>query len=108
MPRYLPQLEHWLELYGKWTLFFENFLAGIRHFTALAAGMSNVRVGTFARYAFPGGFVWVASFISIGYFLGAEWEQLRQRFDRGGLIVLGVIAAAALLGWRLRARNIRN
>jgi LPXTG-motif cell wall-anchored protein len=49
--------------------------------------------------------VWVVSFISIGYFLGAEWEQMRHRFDRGALIAAGVIASIGLIGWWLRRRR---
>jgi membrane protein DedA with SNARE-associated domain len=102
---HLPQVEKWFERYGKWTLFFGYFIAGVRHFTALAAGMSKVRVKTFALYAYPGGLAWVVSFVSIGYFLGAEWEQIRHRFDRGALVAVGVAAAIGLVTWWLRRRN---
>jgi membrane protein DedA with SNARE-associated domain len=102
---HLPQVEKWFERYGKWTLFFGYFIAGVRHFTALAAGMSKVRVKTFALYAYPGGLAWVVSFVSIGYFLGAEWEQIRHRFNRGALVAVGVVAAIGLVTWWLRRRN---
>ena len=84
-------------------MFFGYFIAGVRHFTALAAGMSSVRLKTFALYAYPGGLAWVASFVSIGYFLGAEWEQLRHRFNRGALVALGVAIAVGAVTWWLRA-----
>ena len=103
--KHLPQVEKWFERYGKWTLFFGYFIAGVRHFTALAAGMSKVRLRTFALYAYPGGLVWVISFISIGYFLGAEWEQIRHRFDRGAIVVAAVLALVGLAGWYLRRRK---
>ena len=103
--RHLPQVQKWFERYGKWTLFFGYFIAGVRHFTALAAGMSNVRLKTFAAYAWPGGFAWVVSFISIGYFLGAEWEQIHRRFNRGALIGAALLAAIALIAWWMKRRN---
>ncbi|MDP9169161.1 MAG: DedA family protein [Acidobacteriota bacterium] len=99
--RHLPQVQRWFERYGKWTLFFGYFIAGVRHFTALAAGMSKIRVRTFVLYAWPGGLVWVASFISIGYFLGQEWERIRARFNRGALIGAAVVALAAGVSWWL-------
>jgi len=102
---HLPQVRKWFDRYGKWTLFFGYFIAGVRHFTALAAGMSKVRVRTFVCYAYPGGLVWVVSFVSIGYFLGAEWQQLQHRFDRGALIAAGLLVAIGLAGWWLRRRK---
>ena len=103
--RHLPQVQTWFERYGKWTLFFGYFIAGVRHVTALAAGMSNVRLKTFALFAWPGGLAWVISFISIGYFLGAEWEQIHRRFNRGALIGAALVAAIALIAWYLRRKK---
>jgi membrane protein DedA with SNARE-associated domain len=103
--RHMPQVEEWFQRYGKWTLFFGYFIAGVRHFTALAAGMSKVKVRTFAAYAYPGGFAWVVCFVYIGYYLGAEWENLSKRFSRGALIVAGVVAVIAVVGWLLRRKN---
>ena len=103
--RHVPQVEVWFQRYGKWTLFFGYFIAGVRHFTALAAGMSKLKWRTFALYAYPGGLVWVVCFVSIGYYLGAEWEQLGHRFTRGALIIVGVVAAISIAGWFLRRKN---
>jgi membrane protein DedA with SNARE-associated domain len=104
--RHLPEVQKWFARYGKWTLFFGYFVAGVRHFTALAAGCSKVKVRTFVAFAYPGGLVWVGSFIAIGYFLGAEWAQIRQRFDRGALIALGVLLAIGAVGWYLQRRRV--
>ena len=43
-------------------------------------------------YAYPGGFVWVVCFVFIGYYLGAEWEILARRFNRGALIAAGIVS----------------
>jgi membrane protein DedA with SNARE-associated domain len=105
MSRHLPQVQRWFERYGKWTLFFGYFIAGARHFTALAAGISKLRVRTFMAYAYPGGLIWVGCFIAIGYYLGAEWEKLSRNFNRGALIAIGVAAAIGIAGWYLRRKN---
>lgn len=103
--RHLPQVKEWFQRYGKWTLFFGYFIAGVRHFTALTAGMSKVKVRTFALYAYPGGFVWVVVFVSVGYYLGAEWEVLARNFHLGAIIAVAVMLAAGTAAWFLRRKK---
>lgn len=103
--RHLPQVESWFQRYGKWTLFFGYFIAGVRHFSALTAGMSKVRLRTFTAYAYPGGLVWVVCFVSIGFYLGEEWERMRRNFNRGVLITVAVLVAISVVGWYLRRKN---
>lgn len=103
--RHLPQVRQWFQRYGKWTLFFGYFIVGARHFTAIVAGISKVRVRTFVLYAYPGGFIWVVCFVAIGYYLGAEWERFSKNFNRGALIAVAIAAAIGLVGWYLRRRN---
>ena len=104
MDRHLPQVQLWFDRFGKWTLFFGYFLAGVRHFTALAAGMTGVRPAVFAGYAYTGGFVWVASFLAIGYFLGEEWDQLRHHFERGATAAVVIVVAVSVIAWAMRRR----
>lgn len=103
--KHLPQVQTWFERYGKWTLFFGYFIAGVRHFTALTAGISKLKASTFAIYAYPGALVWVICFVSIGYYLGEEWESIAHRLNRGVLIGLGVAVVIALGGWWLQRKR---
>jgi membrane protein DedA with SNARE-associated domain len=68
-------------------------------------GMSKVKFRAFACYAYPGGLVWVICFVSIGYYVGAEWDRFRSSFNRGALVAIGVVAAIALAGWLLRRKS---
>jgi membrane protein DedA with SNARE-associated domain len=103
--KHIPQMEIWFQRYGPWTLFFGYFIAGVRHFTALAAGISKLKFRSFAVWAYPGGFVWVVCFIAIGFYLGAEWDRLAAYFDRGALIAAAVIAVIAIGAWLLRRKG---
>jgi membrane protein DedA with SNARE-associated domain len=103
--RHMPKVHEWFERYGKWALFFGYFIAGVRHFTALAAGMSKLEAREFAVFAYPGGFLWVICFVLIGYFVGEEWEHIAPMVSRDILIAVagaGVLIAAI---WLLRRRK---
>jgi membrane protein DedA with SNARE-associated domain len=105
--RHLPHVEVWFGRYGRWTLFFGYFVAGLRHFTALAAGIGKFPLRVFMLYAYPGGFLWVVCFVSVGYYVGAGWEKFARKLDRGFLAGLAVVAVIALALWLLR-RKKRN
>lgn len=102
---HLPEAQRWFERFGKWTLFFGYFVAGVRHFTALVAGTSGLRPEIFVLYAYPGGCVWVACFLIIGYYLGEEWEHTAGRFDTIVLLVAVLIAAAGVVWWLLKKKK---
>lgn len=99
---HLAKAHAWFERAGHWSLTFGYFIPGVRHFTAYAAGMSNLEAPRFALYAYSGAILWVSSFISLGYFLGERWEVVERDIHRYLLwISLGVaILLAAYLVWR--------
>jgi membrane protein DedA with SNARE-associated domain len=103
--RHIPQMEVWFKRYGPWTLFFGYFIAGVRHFTALAAGMAKLSYRPFALWAYPGGLVWVCFFVAIGYYLGEEWDRLARFFDRGALIAAVIVVVIAVGAWLLRRKR---
>jgi membrane protein DedA with SNARE-associated domain len=102
--RYLERVNQWFDRYGHWTLFFGYFVVGVRHFTAVAAGTSKMGVRQFALYAYTGGLIWVICFVSLGYFLGDQWERVGHTINRGALAIAIIIAAGALFGvwWKKR------
>jgi len=100
----------WFARVGHWGLTFGYFVPGIRHLSAFAAGMSAVEAPQFALFAYTGGALWVASFLSLGYFLGERWESVEKNIEHYfATVTIGlVILVAAYLLWRLlRARRLR-
>jgi membrane protein DedA with SNARE-associated domain len=91
----------WFERVGHWGLAFGYFVPGVRHFTAYAAGMSEVEPHQFALFAYSGGVVWVATFISLGYFLGERWKAVESDIDHylATITVAAAILIAAYLAW---------
>ncbi len=95
--------------YGHWTLTFGYYIAGVRHFTAIVAGMSKLEFPIFAIFAWGGAAVWVSTFLAIGYFLGDKWEAAAEHAH----LILKYVAAAAVIGaigyyiyWRRNSRKM--
>jgi len=105
-PERLERAHQWFERIGHWALTFGYFIPGVRHLTAYAAGMSGLEPHNFALFAYTGAVLWVATFLSLGYFLGDRWLVVEQNFHRYLLevgIALGVILVAYLV-WRKMRR----
>ena len=71
--RQIDKAHVWFERFGKWTLFIGYFIPGVRHFTGFCAGMTSLSFREFALFAYSGAFVWVTTFLSVGYFFGNYW-----------------------------------
>ena len=103
-PERLAHVHRWFEKIGEWLLAVGYFIPGVRHFTALVAGMSELQFGKFAAFAYCGAAVWVTTFLLIGYFVGENWQLALQLIHRYTLIV--TIAAVIVAGiiWLVRKR----
>lgn len=91
----LKHYGHWLGVkekhllfvrqYGKWALLIGYFIPGVRHITGFSFGMANARFTQFALFAYTGALIWVATFLSIGYFFGEYcffiFESIELKLD---------------------------
>jgi len=71
----------------------------------LCGGSSRLSLPVFATFAYLGGLLWSSSFISIGYVLGDEWEQMSASLQRYLLIGAGVITVVIATGFILMRRK---
>lgn len=77
----LQKAHYWFEHYGKWSLFVGYFIPGVRHFTGLIAGTTNLDFRQFMLFAYCGGLFWVTTFLSVGYFFGEYALTLYHKFE---------------------------
>lgn len=100
----LERVQKWFDRIGHWALFVGYYIAGVRHFTAIAAGMSKLKFAHFIAYAWTGGLLWATTFLTLGYFLGENWKKIAELIHHYLLYVsIGVLLAA--LGYYLWARK---
>jgi membrane protein DedA with SNARE-associated domain len=104
----LNRVNGWFDRVGHWALFVGYYIAGLRHFTAMVAGISKLRFPTFAAYAWSGGLLWVTSFLTLGYFLGDKWEQIAELVHHYLLYASIALLAVGGLWYYLRKRRKSN
>ncbi len=104
----IDRVHEWLEHRGRWGLFIGYFIPGVRHLTALVAGTSRMRYSVFATFAYSGGLVWSASFITAGFFLGKEWQKVAASVQKWSLIAFGVVGCILVLYYFLQRRARRR
>ena len=91
----LYRVQRWFEHSGHWALFGGYYIAGVRHLTAIIAGASELRFGTFMLFAWSGGVCWATAFLTLGYFVGEDWRRIAEGIDRyllyGSMAVIAVV-----------------
>lgn len=85
----LQKAHVWFERYGKWTLTFGYFIPGVRHFTGLTAGISELEYRHFSLFAYSGALLWVTTFLSIGYFFGNICFSFLESIDTTTVLIVG-------------------
>jgi membrane protein DedA with SNARE-associated domain len=91
---HIQRAHRWFEHFGKWTLSIGYFIPGVRHFTGIASGMTQLEFKQFALYAYSGAAVWVSIFLSLGYFFSDYWFSAFENLEIG---IENVITAIALI-----------
>jgi membrane protein DedA with SNARE-associated domain len=75
-PDDLQNAEKFYNKYGKFALFIGYFIPGVRHLTAIFAGISLMPYRTFSFFSFAGGLLWTITLVSLGYLLGEKWRHI--------------------------------
>ncbi len=96
------RVHDWFERLGHWVLFFGYYIPGVRHFSALVAGTSELEYRNFARFAYSGALLWVSTFLFIGYHFGERWKAVLELVEHNLKLAIwiGGVGLAVFLGVR--------
>ncbi len=101
-PEHLERIHAWFGRVGSWLLAVGYFIPGVRHFTALVAGSSQLRWATFAVFAYTGAAFWVATFLSLGYGVGEKWHQTSEAAHLYALYATAALGLVLAIAWLIR------
>lgn len=101
----LDQAHAWFEKYGKWSLFIGYFIPGVRHFTGLFAGITELQFSHFAFFAYLGAIVWVSLFLTVGYTVGHYLPVIFENIEIIIEVMLATLLIAGILYLFLRKKE---
>ncbi|MCY9591875.1 DedA family protein [Paenibacillus chitinolyticus] len=108
----ITRTELWFQKYGMWAVFFGYFVPGLRHFTCYLAGVSGISLWRYLLFAGSGALLWCCTFLSLGHFIGANFEAVLKGFHTYlGICLMGLAVAAAvgfLIYYLVRRKRKKN
>ncbi len=103
----LNRSERYFRRYGGRTLLFGKWVAGIKAFIPIMAGVGSMPLGKFLGYTLAGNMLWTAGIFTAGYFFGENWQYIDRalNFLGWGLLIILAVALTAMAVVRKRARS---
>jgi membrane-associated protein len=87
-PKHIKKAHSFYEKHGGKTIILARFVPIVRTFAPIVAGAAEMTYRNFIFYNILGGFLWIVSMLSAGYFLGALVEQfVRNVFGIEGFLL---------------------
>lgn len=98
-PKRLEIASKWFNKHGSKMLLFSYFIPGVRHVTGYFSGVTQHRFSSFMLLAYTGALIWSATFITLGKFLGPQWDKLHDIAKKYILIGLSVVIAFLIISF---------
>jgi membrane protein DedA with SNARE-associated domain/membrane-associated phospholipid phosphatase len=90
---YLDEAKGFFEKHGGKTVFMGRFMAWLRSFAPVVAGISKMRYSKFLLFNAAGGTAWATIFSLLGFFIGNSWGIIKVYLGRVGIFafISGVV-----------------
>ena len=100
--------QRWFKRFGSPLLTFGYFIPGVRHCTAIAAGITPISYRRFAAFAYTGSVLWCSTFIGLWYLAGDRWPAVFEKAKHVAPIAAIPVAIVAVTILYLRSRRRRS
>ena len=106
-PRDLERADAWFRDHQGRAVFLGRFVPVVRSLVSIPAGVARMPLGRFVVLTALGSGIWNATFIGLGYLLGARWRQVGAYSDALNLLTLVVVLLVVVVsaGRRIARRR---
>jgi membrane protein DedA with SNARE-associated domain/membrane-associated phospholipid phosphatase len=106
-PKRMEKTQRFFDDHGAKTVLLGRFVAFVRSFVGIFAGISAMPMRVFTLYNAMGGALWVATFSLLGYVFGRNLPRLVHYIGRVSLLLAILIAVVTIVvfAWRWFSRN---
>lgn len=98
----LLSVEKFFDRYGGASLLIGLFIPGVRHITAIAAGLAKMDISRYAVFAYSGVCLWVTTFITLGRFVGPHMIFIERFIQQKLLLTVLLLVFIGGLAWVLK------
>ena len=103
----LDRAQRWFEQHGRTAILIGRLVPGVRSFISIPAGIEKMSLLWFVVFTALGSGIWNTVLAALGWWLGSQWEQVRQYaqvLEYGALALL--VGALAWFVWRrVKSKN---
>ncbi len=101
----LDKARRWFARHGSIAVLIARILPGLRTIVSIPAGLALMPYPRFLLFTAIGSALWNGALIGFGYYLGANWDQVKSLLEPFGLVIYGLIFALVLTFVVLRLRS---
>jgi len=92
----LEKTEGWFRKSGSKTIFISRFVPVVRHLISIPAGIGKMDLKKFSIYTVLGATIWNTFLAYLGYWLGSNWQLVRQYSEYLSIVVVVLLVIAAV------------
>jgi membrane protein DedA with SNARE-associated domain len=108
----IDMVHRWLERWGTVFILTFRFVYGVRNFSSIAIGLSDLSIARFMTLNFVAAGIWAVTFVSAGYLFGHELGRMMgswaETIELAALGVFLLAMATILLVSRWRSRRAKR